>query len=503
MHPAPSPRALASRLLVAGALSLSLACTACGGGGAALPLDLREAATTFSGGDDASRAPRFRLLRDSANHAIARACLTGASLGGLGRLGVADLRARLDSLAAGRIVRLDGERCGPGFPVFLGARRRALAHEADAAAERIAPFVESLAVRIDSLVGARRDIGFHLLWSRVMDAAWDGAWRRAFPRDTLPVVTWLVVPAHRLAVGTNFSQTVGGGGLAATWAPRFTEHLEPLGNVEFELSLLGWHRPVTDDSARSALIRFGLLDSLGVSRLFAYPGNGPLDSALDAMARAYGLRAASAADWGAVGARLATDPRDLFIILLHEIAYGVFARLADAGRLDVPRVLTEGTPRTDAARLVSLALGRPPRPADEALAAYTRNGWHGSKDVVRQLRLAVAADPRDVRAHWILGLCLYDIGRYRDAVGAFEWVTAAARRDSSAAILVDWSRIWVGHAYDALGQRPRAVAIYRDVARTGEASEQMMMSQYRIGPVTARTWARQRLETPFHGRMTP
>jgi tetratricopeptide (TPR) repeat protein len=497
MNPAPSSRSPASRLQVAGTLGLTLLCAACGGGSAAVPLDLREAASSFSGGDDASRVPRFRLLRDSVNHVIARACVAGASLGELERLGVADLRTRLDSLAAGRVARLDGERCEPGFPVFLGARRRALTREAEVAAERMAPLVESLAARVDSLVGARRDIGFHLLWSRVMDAAWDTAWRRAFPRDSLPVVTWLVVPERALAVGTNYSQAVGGGSLAATWASRFQEHLEPLADLEFELTKLGWQIPIPDDSARAALIRFGLLDSLGASRLFAYPGDGPLDSALSEMARAYGVRAAAAADWDAVGARLVTDPRDLFIILLHEIAYATYGRLADAGRLDVPRVLTEGSPRTDAARLVSLALGRPPRPGDEAMAAWARNGWRGSEEVVLQLRLAVAADPSDIRARWTLGVCLYDVGRYGEAVGEFQRAAAAARRDSTFQILYDWSRIWIGHSYDALGQRPRALAIYRELARTGDPSRQMMMSQYRIGPITARAWAQQRLESPF------
>ena len=102
------------------------------------------------------------------------------------------------------------------------------------------------------------------------------------------------------------------------------------------------------------------------------------------------------------------------------------------------------------------------RQADEALAVYARNGWHGSEEAVRQLRLAVAADLREIRAHWILGLCLYDVGRYREAVGAFEWVTTAARRDSSVRLLHDWSRIWVGHTYNVLAS---ARAPWRSTAR--------------------------------------
>jgi len=497
MTPAARIRSRTSRLFGVGALGLSLACSACGGGGPAVPADLREAAMTFSGASDRSRTPRFRLLQDSVNHVLARACVTGASLSDLEQLGVADLRTRLDTLAAGRVVRLEGERCEPGFPVFLGSRRRALAREADAAAARLAPFVESLAVRVDSLAGGRADIAFHLLWSRVMDVAWDAAWRHAFPRDSMPMVRWLVVPERRYAVGTNYNGAVGGGSLAATWAPRFQEHLEPVADLDLDLTKLGWRLPVPDDSARALLTRFGLLDSAGASRLFAYPGDGPLDSALSEMARAYGLRAASATDWVEAGNRLATDPRDLLVILLHEIAYSVYERLAQAGRLDVPRVLTEGSPRTDAARLVSLVLGRPPRPGDEATAVWVRNGYRGSEDVVRQFRLAVAADPNDAQLLLHLGTSLYDIGRYDAAVGELQRAAAAARRDSSAQLLYDWSRIWVGHCYDAMGQRARALAIYREVARTGEPSQQMMMGQYGIGPITARAWAEQRLESPF------
>ncbi len=490
------PRFHASRLPAVAVLGLSLA-AACAGEHAAVPQDLREATSSFSSGGDFTRLPRFRLLQDSANLRIARACAAGEKLSALEGWSVPDLRARLDSLAAGRVIRLEAGRCGPGFPVFLGARRRALAREADAAAARLAPFVDSLATRVESLAGVRRDAGFHLLWSRVLDNAWDAAWRRAFPRDSMPAVRWLVVPERRCAVGTNYAQTVGDGGLAVTWSPRFTEHLGPLAYHAWELTLLAWRRPVQDDSARATLARFGLLDSLGGARLFAYPRGGTLDSALDALARAYGARAATAVNWTEAGRRLETDPRDLFVILLHEIAYGVFERLAAAGRLEVPRALTAGSPRADAASLVSLVTGRPPRPADAAMAAYTRNDWHGSAEVVRRLRLAADADPRDVETRWILGLSLYDVGRYAEAVTVFERVTAAARRDTTYRPLADWSRLWVGHCFDALGQRARALAVYRDVARTGDPSAQMMMGQYGIGPITPRAWAEQRLRSPF------
>ena len=491
-----APRFRAPWLLAAGVLGMFLVCPACDRGTVPIPSDLR-AGTMYFSGSDASRAPRFGLLEDPGNDRLARACVAGEAVSGLERLGVADLRAHLDSLAAGRVIRLDGGRCGPGFPVFLGARRRALSREADAAATRLAPFVDSLAVRVDSLAGGRRDIAFHLLWSRVMDNAWDAAWRSAFPRDTMPTVIWLAPPERRLAVGTNYEQTVGDGSLALTWAPHFSEHLGPLADRAYELTLLAWRQPVPDDAARAMLARFGVLDTLGGTHLFAYPRGGPLDSALDALARAYGDRAAAAADWAEEGRRLETDPRDLFVILLHEVAYSSFERLAHAGRLDVPRVLTEGSPRTDAASLVTLVTGRAPRPADAAMTTYTRNGWRGSAEVVRRLRLALGADPGDVETRWTLGLSLYDVGRYAEAVTEFGRVAAVARRDTTTRIFADWSRLWIAHSYDALGQRARAIAIYREVARAGETAVQLMMGQYGIGPITARAWAQQRLNAPF------
>ncbi len=484
-----------SRLVAAAALA-ALA-SACGGERAAVPADLREA-TFFFSGSDASRLPRFRLLQDSVNLRLARACVTGASVSELERSGADGLRSRLDTLAAGRVIRLDGGRCGPGFPVFLGSRRQALAREAGAAAARLAPFVDSLVARVDSLAGERRDVAFHLLWSRVIDVAWDAAWRRAFPHDSLPAVRWLALPESPLAVGTNYDQTVGDGSLAFTWAPRFSEHLGPLSDRGYELTLLAWRRPVPDDSARATLARFGLLDSLGDSRLFAYPRGGPLDSALEALARAYGDRAAASADWAEAGRRLATDPRDLFVVLLHEIAYAGFERLTAAGRIALPRALTEGAPRTDAASLVSLVTGRSPRPADAARAAYMQNGWRGSAEIVRLLRLALGSEPGDVQTRWTLALSLYDVGRYAEAVTEFRRVTEAARRDTAFALLVDWSRLWVGHCYDALGQRSRALAVYREVARSGDPSGTMMMGQYGIGPITPRAWAELRLKSPFH-----
>jgi hypothetical protein len=63
----------------------------------------------------------------------------------------------------------------------------------------------------------------------------------------------------------------------------------------------------------------------------------------------------------------------------------------------------------------------------------------------------------------------------------------------------DWGRIWAAHMHDLLGEREQALAIYREVAKSEDTS-QMMFGQYDLGPIAARDWAKERLDTPFTRR---
>jgi tetratricopeptide (TPR) repeat protein len=168
-----------------------------------------------------------------------------------------------------------------------------------------------------------------------------------------------------------------------------------------------------------------------------------------------------------------------------------------SGRLDVPQLLLGGGERRDAVRLVSVVLDQPPRPADEAVALYMRNGWHGSPEVVEALRRALRAQPDDLETLWYLGLSLYDVGQHRQALRVFQGLADATRGDTAQALKHDWARVWAGHALDALGERERALTFYQSVLDSPAGSEPLQMGQYGIGPISATDWARRRLETPF------
>lgn len=463
-------------------------------------LDLYDAASHFSGGARTERLPRMRLLRDTTNHRIASLCLRGASLQALEQLGVTDLDERLGGLSEGNIVRVVEGTCRLAFPAFLDDDRETLAEIVDAKAAELTPLVEMMVLRLREELGDRQDMLFHVLWSRVIDEIWTEAHQLAFPNEALPAVVWIVHPEHPYAVGTNYETTPGHGILALTWSNHFNEHLSDFHEANYELHQAAWGREIEDAEVRSELMDYGVLDPEAGSRLFTFPPGERLDNVLEEMVSEYAAAASEAYDWEALGQGYGIHPGDAFVVVLHETAYAVFEDLHRAGKLEVPPLLLGGGDKREAVRLVSVALGEPPGPLDGAMALYMRAGWHGSEEAVAKFRAALADDPGNVEILWYVGLSLYDIERYSEAIQMLERLMAATEGDPAERWRHDWARIWSGHVYDVMGDRDSALAYYRSVLDSEGTSGPLQMAQYNIGPVTAKEWARQRIEVPFSRR---
>jgi tetratricopeptide (TPR) repeat protein len=453
---------------------------------------LYDAAWYFSSGNPA-RIARLSLLRDSVNNRIANLCLPGTPVA---RLDAPDIDRRLQNLTKGRVLRVQDGICRVAFPVFLGPRRDSIA----TVAAQIAAALEDQAaqtVRALRAAGVDDRMAFHLLWSRVIDRIWDDAWELSGLPGDLPAVAWVLSPPHRYAVGTNYMQVAGGGSLALTWAPSFHEHLSPLSDAAWDLTRIAWHRALDGDSTVPALTTYGVVDAEGHSHLFAHPIAGPLDRLMDSLAVAYAAVAGRSCDWEREARRFGIDAGDLFVVLLHETAYEVFERLDRSGALTVPRVLTGGADRSEAVSLISVATGSPPSALDEAMAAYRRAGWHGTPEAVDRFRQYLDEHPDDADAYFFLGVSLFDLREWDDAIAALTRTEALTRGDTAQLRRYDWARIWIGHVYDVRGNRAAALAAYREVLGRPHDSGPQTMSQYGIAPVTAKAWARQRLDTPF------
>jgi tetratricopeptide (TPR) repeat protein len=460
-------------------------------------LDLYDAAMYFSSGRDRERYPRMSLVRDSLNNRIVVRCLGGASLAELEAHEIDDLGERLSALEEGKILNLDDESCSIAFPAFVGSGRELLAEIADSAALELSPLVEGMVGRLRVELGDREDMLFHVLWSRVIDEIWADAWRPPSLGMQVPVVAWVVHPEHAFAVGTNYGSIPGGGDLALTWSNNFTDHLSALPDANYELFKTAWGEQFEDAEVRAELKTYGIFDANGEPQLFFFHRNERLDSLLTGMVGEYAEAVAQTFDWGEIGARLGIHPGDAYIVVLHEVAYAIFERLHRAGTLEIPSLLLDGSDRTEAVRLVSLWLDEPPGPLDEAMALFMGNGWHGSEEAVAAFEEARRAEPENVRLHWFLGLSLYDIERYEEALSVFERLIQLTARDVDELLWHDWGRIWMGHVYDVTGDRARALASYRSVLDAEHSSGTLQMGQYNIGPVTAKEWAAERVALPF------
>jgi tetratricopeptide (TPR) repeat protein len=125
-------------------------------------------------------------------------------------------------------------------------------------------------------------------------------------------------------------------------------------------------------------------------------------------------------------------------------------------------------------------------------------GWHGTDAVIPLFRQVLTTDPDDLETRLYLGMSLYDTKRYDEAITVFEELFSRAASDSNNRRLFDWSRIWLGHVYDAKGERTMALNWYQAVADDGAPESEMSFSQYGIRMTSAVDWARKRLSTPFY-----
>jgi tetratricopeptide (TPR) repeat protein len=463
-------------------------------------LDLYEQRMAFTGGINRSDWPSFSLLRDSANQKIAKRCIEGASHRDLAALDVPNLEDRLAALLEGNVLISQGDMYTTGFPVITGDRRERL----DSIAVSAAGTLEPLA---DSMIGVLREafqeehLLFHLLWSRVIDEIWFESWQHLYPdQPGPPDVVWIVHPAHPYAVGTNYLGLPGGGNLALTWSEQFTDHLSALSEIRFDLYQSAWNLSVADTAARRSLETFGFVDDEDTFTGFAYRDGDDFDDLVERLRDRYAEAVAAACDVDSAGEVLGLDIGETYVVLLHEVAYALFEQLSGSGSLTVPPALLEGGSTRLAKNLASLVLDRPPGIEDEALALFMKAGWHGTPEGVEKFKEVLVDKPDDPNILLYLGMSLYDLESYDEAIQTFQRLSLVTARDSTRADMPDWCSIWIGHIHDVTGNREQALRFYRPVAESGDSLQMRQFGQYNIGPTTAKAWAGERITAPWERR---
>ncbi|RLE79101.1 MAG: hypothetical protein DRJ51_08430 [Thermoprotei archaeon] len=130
--------------------------------------------------------------------------------------------------------------------------------------------------------------------------------------------------------------------------------------------------------------------------------------------------------------------------------------------------------------------------ADEIYKSFAEGNYSAAADLYE---IAVKRDLRDANVWFSLGLSLYDVKRYEEAIDSFKKVLEILG-ETSENPWVAWSYIWIGHILDILRKRKEAIRMYQKAIDTGNKTK-VQFAQYSIGPIDAVTWASERVREPF------
>jgi len=460
-------------------------------------LDIYKGASYFTGGFSKKPYPKMRLLKDVLNHKIAKMCINSATIEDLKKLNIEDLSHRLNILIEGNVLISTDQRYSLTFPVIVGENRKAMADIVTKAAEELSPFVESIINKLKLELKRNEHILFHILWSRVIDEVWFDAFNLSFPEEKPPKVIWVMYPEHPFAVGTNYYSLPGRGSLALTWSDNFAEHLTAFDELRFELHQAAWKKEITNIQAKEKMKEFGIFDMNGRFSVFSYKRSEKLDQILTNLTKEYASEVSGIYDYIALSEKFDIPYDELFVIVLHETAYAVFEKLYESGKLQIPGILLHEDSKKKSIQLTSIELELPPSLTDEAMALFMKNGWHGNEEVVKKFKKVLNKTPDNLEVLLYLGLSLYDLKRYSESIDIFKRLINLTENKKNELIKYDWSKIWIGHIYDVLGEREKALSCYRNVLNSKRDSGNLMMGQYNIGPITAKEWAEKRIKEPF------
>jgi len=244
--------------------------------------------------------------------------------------------------------------------VISGERRRALESLVDARVALVVPRVAAMLDRLAQAAGGRRDVLFHLVWSRVMDTFWWPAWQATHPgkKGWTPRVAWAIRPPHPYQVGTNYHNLPETGEVAITWARGASAHIKPIMDSRADLARIAWGMAPADPASAGILFRAGCLDPSGKVRALVYRNGDAVDKLTRKLAQEYAASVATLYDYDALAPQFGVAPGQFFVIVHHETAYAIYGALIAQGRLPFPSSLTHPADPGTCAQLVSLQLNK-------------------------------------------------------------------------------------------------------------------------------------------------
>lgn len=443
---------------------------------------------------------RRSMLNDSINNEIVKLCITGADSSQLLNYNISNLNERLSELIEGNMIsRQSDQKYYPTFPILTGSDRKLLENIAYSEARKLIPFIDQLATELRVEYGITVDKLFHMLWSRIMDRriVWDNLWQTKFLNEKFPYTFWVVYPKHSFTCGTNYYGFVEGD-IAISWGPSFKQQLDKIPNYKYELFSTSIKREIKDPESKNEFIEMGMTDINGDPKYAVLLQNDSLSTYCWNEAIKYANEIEISIDFSNPFNPNRINDGQYLIILLHEISYCILEDLHESQIIEFPAYSSETEPdKKDYSNLVSVITEIPENHIDEAMALYQLNGWRGNEEIVLEFQNVFNENPSNYNYLFFYGLALYDVGNFDLSIDIFKNYLKKMEIDSPDLLRSDWSHIWIGHNYDKLGKREKAIEYYQMVVNFTHKSGKMQMLQYGIKSTTAYEWATERLVMPF------
>jgi len=287
--------------------------------------------------------------------AVMNAIIGGSSVGELRSRFPDSLDAVLTRLNKGNVIRSQKEKVQIVFPVLTGGQREKLNERVKSKIRERIPDIESLIAPLKKELKDRPNLVFHFLWSRVIDNCWWDLYNSEFhTKHVPPSIAWIIYPPHPFQCGTNYDQTANNSQIAISWSYNIFDDFFSLPSTAAFYSLA--KHDTLKDKDREFFMKFGLMGPGNASLLFTYQSGGRLDLLCDSLKSAYAAKIKGMFDYRSLGAEFGIPASELFIIVVHEVAYNIFQVLSEEQNdLFIP-ILKETNPQRNFSWLCSFRM---------------------------------------------------------------------------------------------------------------------------------------------------
>jgi len=278
--------------------------------------------------------------RDKGSRTIINDIIGGDSYAQLQQKSPDSLDVKIERLIAGKVIERSGDHFKPLFPVLVGEKRKELQTLIRDRLSGSSFSVDDIVAPLKKYFASNPEMVFHFLWSRILDECWWSLYNSTFhTRKGPPSIAFIVSPPHPYQCGTNSDYSRDNDMLALSWSYNLFDEFFTLPPTKsfFDLAL----NKTVSKSDMDFFMKYSLADGGGHSMIFTYTGNDSLDNLCDSLKKRYIKKIKGLFNYKKLGQTFGIPADDLFLVVLHEVAYEIIRDLHDKKSIYIPIILQD------------------------------------------------------------------------------------------------------------------------------------------------------------------